>query len=158
MKPISQLPADINRLMKRGQLVIEKKLPTIVKVEAIKHFEESFDNQGFTDKNLVKWKARKKPRSPKAQREHSGRALMISHKNQTKGTHLKDSFKGEVVGTKVIISTDKPYAEVHNEGGKAGRGKGFTMTARPFMGPSQALDNKIETKLDKEMNNAFKLR
>jgi phage gpG-like protein len=51
--------------------------------------------------------------------------------------------------------TDKVYAQVHNEGGRAGRGKGFIMVKREFMGPSEKLDQNIEAKLTREMDKFF---
>jgi phage gpG-like protein len=160
-------------------------LQRIVKREGLNHFEESWDNQGFTDKKLIKWDTRKPPDAKfrsgnvkthgraskhtsgraskpkllksykKWQAKNKGRAILVSHRTDTKGGHLKDSLTAKIVGTAVIFSTDKPYAKVHNEGGKAGRGAGFTMPKRQFLGESDVLINNIKNKITREINNTL---
>lgn len=142
-------------------------LPTVIAVEGQKHFEQSFSNQGFTDKGIRKWKRRqfngnknlKKGGRSKAytefQRKDKGRAILVGHQGDTHGTHLKDSIRATQTPEKVIFSTDKEYAQVHNEGGHAGRGGGFEMPQRQFMGPSEELNSKIDEKIEREMDKFF---
>jgi len=155
VKNINQLPGDLNAMLQKAKDFITRSLPEIIKVENLNHIEESFDNQGFTDKSLSKWAPRLTPKGKKAQAQSVGRNILVGHSSLTKGTHLKDSFMGTATGKQVVISTDKEYAQVHNEGGRAGRGKGFNMTPRPFLGTSEQLDKKIEAKIDKEMEKVF---
>lgn len=171
-KNISQLPTDLMTLGSKLSGKILELLPPVVATEGQKHFEESWDNQGFTDKDTRKWKGRKAP-SPmnkksggqtsaysKWAKKDAGRAILVSHQTDTKGTHLKDSIRAQTTPRQVIFATDKPYAQVHNEGGRSGRGKGFMMPKRQFMGPSAQLDKKIEQKLTKEITkylNSLKL-
>ena len=167
-KNIKSLGPD---LLKMGQKLREKiveVLPDIIAVEGKKHFEESFDNQGFTDKSIRKWKGRrfggqknrKRGGQTKAYREFlrkdKGRAILVSHQSDTRGTHLKDSIRATKSKKQIVFSTDKPYAQVHNEGGHAGRGAGFEMPQRQFMGPSEELNRKIEEKVTREMDQFFK--
>lgn len=139
-----------------------KKIPRIVGVEGRNHFERSWDNEGFTDTSLVKWPKRKEPvklgkkGKKRWQDKNAGRKLLVSHLADTRGAHLKDSIQVEVKEDRVIFSTDKPYAEVHNEGGRAGRGKGFNMPKRQFIGPSKMLDGNIKKKIDREIEKLFK--
>ena len=165
-RPISQLPSDLGNFSKHFCDKLFEILPTIVAVEGQLFFESSWDNQGFTDRSLTKWKKRKAPKQfTKAhnetaayktfRRKDAGRAILVSHGSDTKGTHLKDSIRSDANSARVIFSTDKPYAQVHNEGGHAGRGKGFIMVKRQYMGPSQKLDQNIEAKLTREMNKFF---
>ena len=156
-KNISQLPSDLKGM---GRQVIEKFrqiLPPIVSTEGLRHFEQSWDNQGFTNKSLSKWKSRKEPKYGKTKwgAKNAGRAILVSHQSDTKGTHLKDSLRVSSTPTEVVFATDKPYAQVHNEGGRAGRGKGFRMVKRQFMGPSEELNKKIAKKLDTELTKYF---
>jgi phage gpG-like protein len=67
-------------------------------------------------------------------------------------TILKRNSKRVIVGAK-----GKPavYAGVHNFGLRAGRGKGFTMPKRQFIGPSKLLDKKIVRLLKKELKKPF---
>lgn len=139
----------------------------IVETEALNHFQNSFVYQGFTDKSLVKWPGRKKPRKKngkpatgktleKWKAKNEGRALLISHASDTKGTHMANSIVGERGPGKVTIIVDKPYAQVHNEGLQAGRPPGFTMPQRQFVGPSEQLEQKIMAKLEKEIDKLIK--
>jgi phage gpG-like protein len=142
-------------------------LQRIVKREGLNHFEESFDNQGFTDKTLKKWEPRKPPDKKEKKKggelksyskwksKNKGRALLVGHRSDVKGGHLKDSITARIQGTSVIFSTDKPYAKVHNEGGKAGRGAGFTMKKRQFLGKSDVLINNIKGKITREIQKVF---
>lgn len=43
------------------------------------------------------------------------------------------------------------YAQVHNEGGRAGRGKGFMMPKRQFMGESEDFDDKFKKRVESYM-------
>lgn len=138
----------------------------IVETEALNHFQNSFVYQGFTDKSLVKWPARKIPRRKgkpitgktleKWKAKNEGRALLISHASDTKGTHMANSIVSELAPGKVTIIVDKPYAQVHNYGLRAGRPPGFTMPQRQFIGPSEKLEQKIQAKFEKEIDKLIK--
>lgn len=153
-KPISELSGDLRSMTTKILDKVRSILPEVVAIEGLRFFEKSWDDQGFTDKSLKKWKSRKEPKHGKKRwgEKNAGRAILVSHQTDTKGTHLKDSLREEHNEKEVIFSTDKVYAQVHNEGGHSGRGKGFTMVKREYMGPSQALDKKIQDKLTKEIN------
>lgn len=167
MKKISQLTPDLLRFAEKFTEKLTEIVPIIIGVEGQKHFEESFDNEGFTDKNLKKWRKRKfSGKKTKAdgsktkafsnfQRKDQGRAILVSHQSDTDGTHLKDSIRNSHTEKQVTFETDKAYAQVHNEGGHAGRGEGFEMPQRQFMGASEELDDKIEAKLSAEMDKWF---
>lgn len=178
--PNNNLNDFSNRL--KGNLNAVKKLlngdlQRIVKREGLNHFEESFTNQGFTDSSLKKWEPRNPPKSPfkkstkagakstrliktkgyaKWQSKNKGRAILVGHRSDTKGGHLKDSLTARIEGNRIIFSSDKDYAQVHNEGGKAGRGSGFTMKKRQFLGNSKKLNDNIIDKITREMDKAFK--
>ena len=140
---------------------LSDKAMRIIQVEGTNHFNSSFINEGFTNRSLVKWKERKKPKGLKGraleawEKKNAGRAILVSHSADTKGGHLKDSISSEISGDSVIFSSDKPYAAVHNEGLLSGRGSGFTMPQRQFIGPSEVLENQIIDKLTKEIINIF---
>lgn len=134
----------------------------IVETEALNHFQNSFVYQGFTDKSLARWPERKIPRRngkpvtgktlEKWKTKNEGRALLISHASDTKGTHMANSIVGELIPGKVTITVDKPYAQVHNDGLRAGRPPGFNMPQRQFIGSSEHLEQKIQAKLEKEID------
>ena len=54
-------------------------------------------------------------------------------------------------------ATPVPYAIVHNEGLRAGRGKGFKMPKRQFIGESAVLNNKISLIIDEELTKILDL-
>ncbi|MDR3350718.1 MAG: phage virion morphogenesis protein [Prevotellaceae bacterium] len=116
--------------------------------EAVRHYKKSFLDEGFTDRNLKKWKNVKRrlnPRDPKA----AAASLPIL----TGSGELADSIKwARGSGRTVVISSDKVYAQVHNEGLRAGRGKGFQMPKRQFIGKSAELTKKINAKVAKQIN------
>lgn len=138
----------------------------IVETEALNHFQNSFVYQGFTDKNLVKWPKRKIPKRngkqitgktlEKWKVKNEGRALLISHSSDTKGTHMANTIVGEREPGKVTIIVDKEYAQVHNDGLLSGRPPGFMMPQRRFIGPSEKLEQKIQEKLEKEIDKLIK--
>ena len=153
-------------LISAFQKFIQDDALRIVETEALNHFQNSFVNQGFTDKSLVKWPKRKIPQRKgkpitgktleKWKAKNEGRALLISHTSDTKGTHMANSIVGEREPGKVTIIVDKPYAQVHNEGLQAGRPPGFTMPERRFVGPSEQLEQKIQAKFEKEIDKLIK--
>lgn len=55
------------------------------------------------------------------------------------------------------IFSDKIYAKVHNEGLRAGRGKGFIMPQRQFLGPSEALEQDIKQQIKEQFQRLFNI-
>jgi len=167
MKPISRLSPDLLKLASEVKKKLTEIIPKVIAVEGQIHFEKSFDNQGFTDRATRKWKGRKfggnktkrDGTATKAYKEFlrkdKGRAILVSHQGDKKGTHLKDSIRSSHTTKQVAFSTDKEYAQVHNEGGHAGRGAGFEMTQRQFIGPSEKLNERIDEKIEAEMDKFF---
>jgi phage gpG-like protein len=123
----------------------KEKFPRIIGDEAIKHFNESFVNEGFTDKTLKKWQnvERRKPESQwygfslgansqnpnkkakKAPEEGSKRKVGKTNFSPTRAkdkvltgdsNDLKNSIKYEIKPDRVTVLSDKPYASVHQFG------------------------------------------
>lgn len=130
----------------------------ITKVEGLNHFQKSFTNQGFTDKTLKPWPARKPPKYLKGvtlqkwKAADSARAILVGHASRSIGVHLKDSIEAKLRTNSVVFSLDKIYAAVHNEGLKAGRPPGFIMPQRQYIGKSQVLEESIRFKCLWEIN------
>lgn len=68
------------------------------------HFKSSFRKQGYVD-GASKWQKRSKYNTDK------GRATLV------KSGDLRRSIIARNAGNSIIVSSDKPYAEIHNEGG-----------------------------------------
>lgn len=65
----------------------------------------------------------------------------------------------DATATRVVwaAGNDKvAYAQVHNEGGRAGRGAGFDMPQRRFMGQSTELEEQIDRRIQTYMQKIFK--
>ena len=128
----------------REMYVAVNELRSKMTKEVAKHFDNSFVNEGFTYNSLMKWRERKKS---------------YPHKILQKTGRLRRSIKTKVFTTKsyyeVRFSSDVPYADVHNEGLKAGRGRGFTMPKRQFMGYSRSLDLRIKRMYERKITQIF---
>jgi len=76
---------------------------------------------------------------------------------EKRGGRLKRSWqqRSKAIGTRVEFVSQLPYAEVHNEGLKAGKPPGFTMPERRMIGESDALSERIEKKADKMAKDIF---
>jgi phage gpG-like protein len=133
----------------------------IVAVEAEQFHAKNFRDQGFTDSGFTPWKKRKtNERNTKTyeggifELEHrdKGRALLVQS-----GTLKRHALKGRVVANTVTFEFPLVYERVHNEGGRAGRGNGFQMPQRQYVGESEYLKKRIEAKakryLDEFLNN-----
>ena len=90
-----------------------------IKVEIKDEFDKNFQRKAFFDE---KWQARKNYKA-------KGSLMVVS-------ARLRRGIKATVINNSVEFTSDTPYAAVHNEGLRAGRGKGFTMPKRQFIGDS----------------------
>lgn len=132
---------------------------TIIGVEAVNHYQESFANEGFTDKNLQKWKEVKRRNSFSKWYGHSGQTGKFSTARTTapiltgETGELMNAIRFVPTAQGVTVINAKKYARVHNFGGMAkiyGK-KPFTMPKRTFMAPSTVLNEKIRAKIVREL-------
>lgn len=157
-------------------------LPDIVGTEAVRHYNQSFVNEGATDKALKKWDNVKRrdsgsewygfslgANSARPQRvDENGKR--IKKESKAKATNFSPTRAQDKILTgdsndlknateyvkkpdRVTIRNDKPYASVHNFGGKSvvfGK-KAFTQKARPFIYHSAVLNKSIYDKVAREM-------
>jgi phage gpG-like protein len=143
------------RIRKLQEFAKGDDIKDVMGVEAVAHFKQSFDKQGFTDENTEPW-ADVKRRDPNSEwYGHSGQtgkfsAARTSAKILTGETgELKESTYYAKTEKGVRVYNDKPYARVHNFGGMAkvyGK-KAFQMIARPFIGSSTILITNIKTEI-----------
>jgi phage gpG-like protein len=146
---------DFQRFLDASQEEVKSavaKIATIVKVEGLQFISDNFVNQGFeaSSGSYKKWQQRKFTKNKKLQKR-AGRSILVDSGN------LRRAWDSEsrVSGPKVVFSNSMPYAQVHNEGGHAGRGAGFEMPQRQMIGDSQALDDRILLKLNKLFDQMF---
>jgi len=136
---------NLDLKLKRFDL-LKRALPKVVGNMAVNHFRDSFRAGGFTDSAFKAWAPRKK-----GARRNAGRALLVD------AGHLKNSIvMKESSFEKIRISSEGlSYATVHNEGGRAGRGRGFKMPKRKFMGNSKKLEKNIKVKINASIKSIF---
>lgn len=124
-----------------------KRLPGVAKVEGLRFIADNFAKEGFETKtgSYDTWKKKK---------DQQGKKTLMGNK---RGGSLKRSWQKSTTSSEsqVEFTSQLPYAEVHNEGLKAGRPPGFTMPQRQMIGPSAALDARIEKKFDEMAKQVF---
>jgi len=132
-------------------------IPQLMKDMALEHFDNSFRNQGFTDIGFQPWKPRKAEKrvvflgSRKRARgkdSAANRAILI------RSGRLRRSIKARMAGKSIIFSSDLPYAQIHNEGGRAGRKLSAKIPRRRFAGRSAMLEADIRRMISRELNAA----
>ncbi len=132
-------PKEFQQFAARARRLLQEPAPAIVGIEATKHFKASFQNEGFTDQSLEKWPDISEKRKRQKTKRNGSRAKILTDTGD-----LSNSLTWTHEGDNVIVSSDLPYAQRHNEGLS-------NMPKRQFMGPSQQLDNKIINKLEREL-------
>lgn len=113
----------------------------------ISYFKGSFRRKGFDGMAWPKAKA------DEAKKRRRG-SLMVQ------SAALMNSVRAAQVGSESVVwasGNDKvPYAQVHNEGGHAGRGAGFDMPQRQFMGEADELERQLTRRIETYMRGIFK--
>lgn len=158
---------------------LEKQAPVIMGTEALNHFKESFEKQGFTDRTLEKWDEveRRKSSSPwrgfqygsSANRPNSIKRKPNSITNYSpaaekrpilSGTtqELMHSLEWRKEGNGVVVISKTPYSKVQNEGGpiKVFGKTSRTLKKRQFMGKSEALRDKIRAIIYNDLKKILK--
>ncbi len=147
---------DLENHIKKLRRFIDNDATRIIETEGTNHFKKSFENQGFTDQNLSKWKPRKTVddrgrdltryrtnrvgRSGELNafgRRNKDRDILTGH--NTGADKLRNSITSKRMRNKVVWTTYKPYARLHNQGSKH-------LPKRQFMGRSTVLNQKIKRK------------
>ena len=161
---------SVNELESRFRVILEK-LPPLAGAEVVNFAMENFRQQGFGSPGS--WPKRKNPTKWGTVPRNSGRNLLIDTGNLKRSIRVLRFNQDEVV-----IGTDVPYAKVHNEGfkgsviqsvksftRKSSKGfsnvKAFTRTiqqdipARPFLGDSPVLTDRLKKMITSEIMKAF---
>ena len=143
-------PDEFVKRLKGQSAAINKaieELPRIIGVEAVNHFKDNFQKEGFDV-----------PKSwQEVKRRTWGRGADASRKILTGRTgDLGRSIQKRVEQTRAIIFSDLIYAPVHNYGLRAGRGKGFLMPKRQFIGDSKILEDKLMKIIKKRIDSILK--
>ncbi|MFV0341019.1 MAG: phage virion morphogenesis protein [Parachlamydiaceae bacterium] len=154
---------EYNRLFKAKMQEIKAfvegdDIKDILGVEAVNHFQGSFDNEGFTDKTTEPWQDVKRRDDKSEWYGHSGQTGKFSQARTTakiltgETRELRNSIFYVHTDSGVKVTSPTAYGRVHQFGllAKVYGGKSFQMTPRPFMGKSVLLKNNIEDKIKRE--------
>lgn len=160
-----QFQQRLSAVAKELKTFLDDVAPEIAGNEAVSHFRENFDKEGFVDGGLHRWPEveRRKKDSPWYGFSPTAKGRFSPTRAKDRILHntgeLRDSIDYKVTGKRqVTISSDKPYARVHNEGGTAkifGK-KAFTMPRRRFIGDSRELNERIVKELEQEIGKIIK--
>lgn len=143
---------------------------TIIGNVAVSWFKKNFQNQAW---GRVKWTEvqRRTPDTPAYKYNAKHHPARITRKILTGDTgdlgrsieirqvSPSDGGSGGVITiwtNPSAFGSKQPYGRVHNEGLHAGRGKGFTMPQRQFMGQNPELDQLIINKLHEKLSQIAK--
>lgn len=143
---------DMEDALRKFVVLASDRFPDHVVTEAQKLVDESFRAEQYQDGKSTKWAPRKAdPEAGLARTER--RALLVQ------SGRLIGSVEATRRGGDVVIGTDVEYAQVHNEGGNAGKNRSARIPQRQFMPiPGQRvekLDRAVETWLNSEMDKIF---
>ena len=170
--PIKETGRDWRHIFNQW-VSLKRRAPGIIGGEAVSFYKQSFKRQGWLDGSLERWPPRKL-REAKG-RSKGKRGLLIQSGKLRRSIRVVKATK-----THVVVGTDVPYAQIHNEGGRirqtvkvkahertSKRGKRYDVSEHPrrvniviprrqFMGRSKSLDGLIEERLTKEIKRIFK--
>jgi len=131
---------NLGKIEKGGRTAMERSI-ILIGNEAKNFFVNSWRLQGFEDRSVQKWVARKKQ-----DKKRAGRAILVDSGDLRRSIIREPVNKSQL---SVKISTDLPYAKVHNEGvGK--------MPKRQFMGDSYKLNELCKKIIISQLDKIFK--
>jgi len=124
-------------ILKEDQKAIEDAIPDIIEeltVDARNFFDESWDNKGFTDDDLVSWE----PVIDRKTKEAKESPLVDTGA-------LRRSLRTEFDSESGTVYTEQEYATYHNEGSDI-------HPQRQFMGNSAELDRRALEIIDNKIS------
>lgn len=169
----------IRKLQQQMQKAVEASLIDMM-VIAQNHFMQSFRDQGFTDRGFSSWKRRKEKDSKRGRygyweeqgtddkrgKRHrikeqvrsvkQGRGILIGKGTGNLRRSIRKMRTGKYTGLIFITGNANKYAKVHNDGLRAGRGRGFKMPQRKFIGDSYNMFQKIDRKVRQRLGQVIK--
>lgn len=148
-----QFASKIRRNHRELERLLNDEILEIIGRMARDHFKDNFQTESWQRK---KWKEVKRRQSTWTRNGKSipnpTKGAARSRKILTGSTgDLGRSIDYDIKAGKVTISSDLIYAAVHNYGLRAGRGSGFVMPQRQFIGDDPKLLNEIESEISKRI-------
>lgn len=174
----AQMAKDLKALKEKLKKVEDffQKLPAHIVSKYRLFVNNNFKQEGFEDDTLEKWPLRSK--QDKNEKKRGKRNLLVKSGALRRSIEVK--ILKEAAGSVVVVSSDMPYAKIHNEGlqvsytakvkahnrvsskGKSykvsahSRKVNFKMPKRQFMGLSSAFDKELIDFVEKSVENILK--
>lgn len=144
---------DMKARAKKLRHVLTHEIPGKGRAKLLEIIDDSFRAEKYKGKkSSKKWKSRKN--DPEASKSRTKRRALL-----VKDGDMRQEFEDFQKGAKFGVENPVPYTNVHNEGLKSGRGKGFKMAKRqmaPIEGEEvPVLSEYIEEQLDRAMDDIF---
>lgn len=163
MKP-EEFKRIIDGMRRKAPEFIDRSGPRIAGTMAVSAFKRNFQTESFGGKKWPEVKRRipGEPANRHAERRHPARAARPILTGDTgdlgRSIELKRAGGGEatVWTAPSAFGSKEPYGAVHNEGLRAGRGKGFVMPKRQFIGRTDELDDMIAEELERQLGRLIK--
>jgi len=138
------------------KLLIENQLPIIIGKEGVDYFTDNFNKQAW---ERTPWQEVKRRQSWTREYKYSAKTRRTDRilLGQATGKRIGGGALGRSIQytpgkNNTVIHSDLIYAPVHNYGLQAGRGSGFTMPKRQFIGKSPELIKHIKTIIENRIN------
>lgn len=155
-----QFSNEIQRLENEFRELFAKYAPTIAGKTAVSYFKKNFQNEAW---GRISWKEVQRRTAGTnankyAAKHHPARTTRKILTGDTgdlaRSIEIKSVSNGQVViwTAPNAFGSKEPYGRVHNEGLRAGRGSGFTMPKRQFMGTSDELNELIISEINRKLN------
>ena len=150
-----QFQQELNRLQTEFKELFAKYAPTIAGKTAVSYFKKNFQNEAW---GRVKWQEVKRRTDPHVKGAKATRRILTGETGDlARSIEIKSISNGQVViWTSPSAFSKEPYGRVHNEGLRAGRGKGFIMPKRQFMGESEELNALIISEIERKLKQITK--
>lgn len=161
-------PEEFQKRLKEHEVAIKELIDTVAPAiagnTAVSFFKENFRKEGW---GRTKWQEVQRRTvgtnaykySRKRHPARTSRKILTGDTGDLgRSIEVKKAANGQAVVWTAPNAFDskEPYGRVHNEGLQAGRGKGFRMPKRQFMGESEELNKLIQDRITKKLNNLFK--
>lgn len=150
-----QFQQELDRLQTEFKELFAKYAPTIAGKTAVSYFKKNFQNEAW---GRVKWQEVKRRTDPHVKGAKATRKILTGETGDlARSIEIKSISNGQVViWTSPSAFSKEPYGRVHNEGLRAGRGKGFIMPKRQFMGESEELNALIISEIERKLKQITK--
>lgn len=138
----------IAKMRKQIEQTCASGLPKIVGARLVEMMKQNFQEEGFFGE---KWRDVLRRTDPKRRNPHhpsDARRKILTGRTADLGRSI--DFKTEQ--NAVAVFSDKVYAAVHNEGGRAGRGLRTVIPQRRFLGHHDKTDREIKALIKRELD------